>query len=69
MAPSREIRYGVSLVRDGIPHLNALGHLSLPNTGISVIACTETAGRRVMVSERYNTGVEGKEFFRHLLAP
>jgi hypothetical protein len=69
MAPNGGIRYRVSLIPDGIPHLNALGHLSLPNTSIGVIACIDTPGRRVTVSKRYNTGVEGKGFFRHLLAP
>jgi hypothetical protein len=69
MTPSGEVRNRVSLVRDGIPHLNTLGHLRLPNTGVSVIACIKAAGRRVVVSERYNAGVERQEFLRHLLTP
>lgn len=69
MAPRREVGNGISLVRYGVPELDSLGHLSLSDTGVGVVACVETSGRRVMVSEHYYTRVEGQVFFRDLLAP
>lgn len=69
MAPGREIRNGISLVGNRVPHLHTLGHLSLTNAGISIVARVETAGRRMVVPEHHDAGVERQVLFRHLLAP
>jgi hypothetical protein len=33
--------------------IDALGHLSLPDTSIGIIAGVQTSRRRMMISERY----------------
>ena len=69
VTPRREVCDGIRLVRNWVPELNTFCHLRLADASVGIVARVQTSGRRVVVSERYDAGVEGQEFFRHLLAP
>lgn len=62
MAPSREVRNGISLVGNRVPHLHTLGHLGLTNAGIRVVARVEAAGGRMVVPEHHDARVERQVF-------
>ena len=61
VAPGREVGDGVCLVGDGIPHLDSLGHLGLADAGVGVVARVQAAGRRVVVPEHDDAGVEVRQ--------
>jgi len=69
VTPRREVCNGICLVRDWVPELDALGHLSLPDARIGIIARVQATGRRMVISQHYHTRVEREVLFRDLLAP
>lgn len=49
VTPCGEVCDWIRLVRNWIPELDALCHLSLPDAGIGIIAGVQTTGRRMVV--------------------
>ena len=63
VTPRREVCNGICFVRNWIPEFDALGHLSLPDAGIGIIARVQTTGRRMVVSEHHHARVEREVLF------
>ena len=63
VTPRGEVGNRICLVRNRVPELNTLGHLSLPYTSIGIIAGVQTTGRRMVVSEHHHARVEREVLF------